>query len=170
MGVAKHSKTTSVYLFLTSMTLLLGCTYHMVSGGTTGAEPRIIKVPICHCQEDGHVGVKVPGPGKITLTAQALIGLKCHPKGGGESDIKCMPSVGTSQTEISIRKEEFFKAAHVPDLIPVILSRTFDVDGAGLKTFSLKCQDGNGNAVLIIRESSLEAEYLSGGPGKRTYL
>jgi len=116
------------------------------------------------------VSIDVPGPGKVLVTAQVMLGLKSHSMGEidmtmlhiGISATDCTfenASEGYSQMGFSIPKDEASWTATVVRLIPVTLSRTFFVSSGGSKTYFLNGRRVSGNGDIKFLDSSMQAVY-----------
>jgi hypothetical protein len=162
-------------LFLTlflSVFLLSGCPKQaIVSGWASETETLIPTGNTCTNQNGGRVEINVPGPGTVTVTAQAMLGLKSHTTGKidmmmlhiGSSATDCTlisPLEGFSHMGFSIPKDEPSWSAQTARLIPVAVSRSFTVNSAGSKTYYLNARNlswGSGNAYIW--SSSMQAVY-----------
>ncbi len=160
----------SIFAFLAGMTFLLGCAHAIVSEGGGRSTTIIPDNNICTNHKDGYVRIEVPGPGEVTVTAQAMIGLKHHSEGGGEM---AMMHIGNTAGDCTMQNSfQYSSQNDDPEpkggpsgsierkgLIPVEVSRTFHVDSAGTKTFFLNSLKLAGDGTVIIWESSLKAVY-----------
>jgi len=154
-----------------SALLLSGCAQDiLVSGWASQSQTLIPAGNVCTNQNGGRIKINVPGPGKVTVTAQAMLGLKRHTT--GKIDMM-MLHIGASATDctfnsalegfnhmgFSIPKDEPSWTASSARLIPVAVSRTFTVNSAGSKTYYLNARNLGGSGNGYIWESSLQAVY-----------
>ena len=159
------------WMLLMSMSLVSACTHvHVVSGWASKSQTLIPAGNACTNQNGGRVSISVPGPGKVTVTAQVMLGLKSHTEGEidmmmlhiGASATDCTfdnPIEGYSQMGFSIPKDEPSWTASVVRLIPVTVSRTFTVNSAGSKSYYLNGRRVAGSGNGYIWESSMQAVY-----------
>ena len=171
MLMSKRLKTGLFFSFLVSMPLLSACSSPVLVSGWASQSKTLLPVStVCTNQNGGRVSINVPGPGKIMVTAQAMLGLKSHTAGGidmsmlhiGASATDCTldnPAEGYNQMGFSIPKDEPSWTASVVRLIPVTLSRTFPVNSAGSKTYFLNGRRVAGNGDIKIWASSMQAVY-----------
>ena len=159
----------SCILFM-SMMLLSSCAHVLVAGWASQSHTLIPANNVCTNQTGGQVSINVQGPGKVTVTAQAMLGLKSHTAGEldmmilhiGGSNTDCTfwePAEGYNQMGFSIPQDEASWTASVVRLIPVTLSRTFTVNSAGPKTYYLNGRNAGGSGNGYIWESSMQAVY-----------
>lgn len=171
MLISKRQKTGILFSFLVSIPLLIsGCAHVLVSGGASKSKTLIPPGNVCTNQNGGRVTINAPGPGKIMVTAQAMLGLKSHTTGAidmtmlhiGASATDCTfdnPNEGYNQMGFSIPKDEPSWTASSARLIPVTLSRTFSVSSAGTRTYFLNGRRLAGSGSIKIWESSMQAVY-----------
>ncbi len=158
-------------IFLMTVSLLCACTHvHVVSGWASKSQTLIPVGNTCTNQNGGRISIDVPGPGKVTVTAQVMLGLKSHTEGEidmmmvhiGASATDCAfdnPIEGYNQMGFSIPADESSWTASVVRLIPVTVSRTFTVNSAGSKTYYLNGRRVGGSGNGYIWESSMQAVY-----------
>ena len=161
-----------LWTLLMSVSLLSACTPGnvVVSGWASKSQTLIPTGNTCTNQNGGRVIIDVPGPGKVMVTAQVMLGLKSHAK--GEIDMMMLHigvsandctfddfTGGYNQMGFSIPKDEPSWTASVVRLIPVALSRTFMVNSAGSKTYYLNARRVSGSGNGYIWESSMQAVY-----------
>ncbi len=124
----------------------------------------------CTNQTGGRVIINVPGPGKVMVTAQAMMGLKSHTMGTldmfmlhiGVSPTDCTlrnTLEGYNQMGISIPANEASWSATAARLIPVTVSRTFTVNNAGTKTYYLNGRRLGGHGAFSFWETAIQAVY-----------
>lgn len=158
------------YVLLMSIFLLNACMHVNVSGWASKTKTLLPAGNVCTNQNGGQVSINVSGRGKVTVTAQVMLGLKRHTSGEidmmmvhiGASATDCTynaPLEGYNQMGFSIPKDEPSWSASVVRLIPVTVSRTFTVDSAGSKTFYLNGRRVAGIGNGYIWESSMQAVY-----------
>lgn len=158
-------------MLLASVTLLSACAHvHVVSGWASKSQTLLSSAGTCTNQNSGRVSINVPAPGKVTVTAQAMLGLKSHSAGQidmmmlhiGSSATDCTIDSaieGYSQMGFSLPADEPSWTASVVRLIPVTVSRTFTVSMAGSKTFYLNGRRVAGTGNGYIWGSSMQAVY-----------
>ena len=158
-------------MLLMSMSLLNACAHvHVVSGWASKSQTLLPAGNACTNQNGGQVSINVPGPGKVMVTAQVMLGLKSHTEGEidmimlhiGASVTDCTidnPTGGYSQMGFSIPKDEPSWTASVVRLLPVTVSRTFTVNSEGSKTYYLNGRRVAGSGNGYIWESSMQAVY-----------
>lgn len=171
MASVHRLKTVSVYGFLVAIIVLSGCVQRaFVSVSGSQVKTLIPAHQVCTNQGGGFVTINVPGPGAVTVNAQAMIGLKSHTT--GQIDM-AMLHIGSTATDcsyherlegysmmgFSIPKDEPSWNASVVRLIPVTLSRTFQVASAGSRTYYLNGRHVSGSGPVKIWASSLQAAY-----------
>lgn len=81
MSKVKRSKSRLFWMLLMGTSLLSACTDIQVSGWASQSQTLIPAGNACTNQNGGKVGIDVPGPGKVMVTAQAMLGLKSHTEG-----------------------------------------------------------------------------------------
>ena len=170
MLIAKLFKAGLFLILLMSALLLSACANVLVSGWASQSKTLIPPGNVCTNQNGGRVSINVPGPGKVMVTAQVMLGLKSHTAGAidmamlhiGASATDCTfnnPTQGYNQMGFSIPKDEPSWTASVVRLIPLSLSRTFSVNGAGQKTYFLNARKLAGNGDIKFWETSMQAVY-----------